>query len=272
MTQEFIHGYGLFVGVGATAYPRLSLPVTVKDAQAFVATFTDTHLCAYPNNNQHIRLLHDTGATCQTILDNLNWLKLQASADPEATVIFYYSGHGAIDKTSGHYYLLPHDVDPDNPSKTALSAQILTDALHAISARQLLVFIDCCHAEGMASAKNLKGGINLSPELTQMAPPKSIVDALKQGEGRAVFTSSRGTQLSWIWPNQTMSIFTYHLIEALQGAANQPNDTEVHISHLMNYLAKTVPASTHSFYKEKQTPFFDIATEDFAVALLYVDV
>ncbi len=101
-----------------------------------------------------------------------------------------------------------------------------------------------------------------------MTPPKSMIDILKQGEGRAVFTSSRGTQLSYVRPDQTMSVYTYHLLEALRGAGNREGDMDVHLSNLMNHLGKTVPASTQQFYQQEQTPFFDAATEDFAVALL----
>ncbi|MBW4630234.1 MAG: hypothetical protein KME49_33170 [Brasilonema octagenarum HA4186-MV1] len=64
-----------------------------------------------------------------------------------------------------------------------------------------------------------------------------------------------------------MSVYTYHFLEALQGAANQPGDKVVRVSHLMNYLGKTVPQSANKLGKE-QTPFFDFATQDFPVALL----
>jgi len=36
----------------------------------------------------------------------------------------------------------------------------------------------------------------------------------------------------------------------------------------MNYLGKTIPESARDLYKAEQTPFFDFATEDFAIALL----
>lgn len=36
-----------------------------------------------------------------------------------------------------------------------------------------------------------------------------------------------------------MSIYTYHLIEALQGAGNEPGETVVQVSNLMNYVSKT---------------------------------
>ncbi len=243
------------------------MPVTVKDAQALVATFTDANLCAYPDNDQHIPFLHDASATRQAIIDGLNWLKDQAVADSEATIVVYYSGHGWLDRATGLYYLIPHDVKPQNVPQSALSAQTFTDSLQAIQARRLLVVIDSCHAGGMATAKD-NNERDLPPGFAKVALPKNIIDTLKQGKGRAVFTSSKGSQASYIRPDQTMSIYTYHLIEALQGAGNREGDIEVHLSNLMNYLGKTVHASAQRFYQKEQTPFFDAATEDFTVALL----
>jgi len=40
-----------------------------------------------------------------------------------------------------------------------------------------------------------------------------------------------------------MSIYTDHLIEALKGKANQPDDTVVKISNLINHLGEKVPES-----------------------------
>ena len=267
MPDSFVHGYALLVGIGESAYPKWSLPVTVKDAQALQAILTDPNLCAYPDDEDHIRLLHDAGAMRDAILDGLAWLKRQATADPEATAVIYYSGHGWVDQATGQYYLIPHDVEPFDISSSALSTHALTDALRQIPAQRLLVFIDSCHAEGMATAKD-EPVIKLPPGFTQAAPPKGVVDDLKQGEGRAVFTSSRGDQRSWIRPDHTMSIYTCHLIEALQGAGNQPGDTVVRVSNLMNHLGKAVPESARALCQAEQTPFFDTATEDFPVAVL----
>ncbi len=110
--------------------------------------------------------------------------------------------------------------------------------------------------------------VKLPPGYAQVPLPKGLVDELKQGEGRVVFTSSRGEQLSWIRPDRTQSIYTYHLLEALQGAGNQPGDTVVRVSNLMNHLGKAVPASARELCQAEQTPFFDTATEDFSVAVL----
>ena len=267
MSNTFSHGYALLIGVGETAHPEYSLPVTVKDMQAIKSILIAPDLCAYPDDDNHIHLLHDNNATRNGILKGLIWLKGQAKADPEATIVVYYSGHGWQDTSTGCYYLLPHDFISSSLTDTALDAQTFIKHLREIPAQRLLIVIDSCHAEGMATSKE-QGLFKIPTEFTETALPKGLLAELKQGEGKAVFTSSRGNQKSFIRPDKSMSVFTYHIIEALQGAGNKPGDTVVRISNLMNHLGKTVPESVNTFFNEKQTPFFDTATEDFAVALL----
>ena len=129
MPNAFTQGYALLVGVGESAYPAWSLPVTVKDIQAIRSILIDPNLCAYPGDDRHIRLIHDKTATQAAILDGLAWLKAQAAADPDATAMVFYSGHGWLDESTGQYYLIPHDVEPFNVANSALSAQVFTDAL-----------------------------------------------------------------------------------------------------------------------------------------------
>ena len=263
----FDHGYALLIGVGVTAEPKWSLPVTVNDVRAIHAILTDPALCAYPNNDDHVRLLCNADATREAILDGLAWLKTRAAADPEATIVVYYSGHGGLDTVTLQYSLIPHDFNEADIPGSVLSAEDFTNALREIEARRLLVFVDSCHAEGMATAKG-EPEPELPADFMKTALPEPLINQLKQGEGRAVFTSSRGKQRSWIRPDHSMSIYTYHLIEALQGAGNRPGETVVHVSDLMSHLHKTVPESARKLCQVEQTPFFDTAMEDFPVAML----
>jgi uncharacterized caspase-like protein len=264
--MTFSHGYALLIGVGESTYPKLSLPVTVKDMQAVRDILADEALCAYPE--EHIRVLHDQGATRQAILDNLAWLKDMAAADPNATVMVYYSGHGWLAPNSDDYYLLQHDIEPLDLRGSALPAADFTAALHQISAQRLLVILDCCHAEGMATAKDGEPVATVPAGFQTTAIPKGFTDMLKQGAGRVVFTSSRGQQFSWVRADGQMSLYTYHLIEALQGAGSHTGDTTVQVSHLIGHLGKTVPVSARQLAGAEQTPFFDAASEDFPIALL----
>jgi len=268
MADKFTHGYALLIGVGESAYSKLSLPATVKDTQAIYAALIDPELCAYPDNQEHIRVLNNKEATRQGILDGLNWLKEKVTTDPSATVFVYYSGHGWVDKTTSRYYLLQHDIKPTKLADSALAAETFTDALRQIRSERLLVVIDSCHAAGMATSK--EADIELLEEFDnfeRVAPSKGFIDKLKQGKGRVVFTSSEGEQTSWI-KDESNSIYTYHFLEALQGAANKLGDLEVKVSNLMNHLSKAVPESALRLQNAEQTPHFDMDAGDFVIAKL----
>lgn len=271
MTKSFESGYALLIGVGESAYKALSLPVTVKDTQAIYAALIDPELCGYVDDRDHIRVLNNQYATKAEILNGLKWLKESAEKDSQATVFIYYSGHGWVDKTDNAYYLLSHDVKPSKLANSALSAKDFTEALRQIKAERLLVVIDSCHAAGMATSKDADiADAELFEEFDnfqRIAPSKGLISEWKQGKGRVVFTSSEGEQKSWI-KGDSMSIYTFHFLEALQGGGNKSGDIEVNVSNLMNYLGKTVPKTAKDLYNAEQTPYFDMGTNDFVVAKL----
>ncbi|MDJ0516859.1 MAG: caspase family protein [Trichodesmium sp. MO_231.B1] len=267
MSNTLSHNYALLIGVGDCKYPNWSLPTTVKDVQTIKSFLINPDLCSYIDNENYLRFLCNEQATKQNILDNLNWLQQQAKNDPEATILVYYSGHGWLDKSTQNYYLIPHDTSPVKLQKTALPATEFNNALQQISAQKLLVIIDSCHAQGMATAKETEE-LELPDDFSQTALPKNLREDLRKGRGRAVFTSSTGDESSWIRSDGKMSIYTYHFLEALQGAGNKPGDKFVKLSNLMNYVYESVIKSAQQLGKE-QTPIFDFSqTEDFPVALL----
>jgi Caspase domain len=268
MAETFPQGYALLVGVGHAAYAPWSLPVTVKDARAIRAVLVDSSFCAYPDDGRHVHLLHDEQATRDAILEGLDWLAREVITEPHSTAIVYFSGHGWLEESTGRYFLIPHDVVPHDIPGSAILAEAFIEALRQVKAERLLAIVDACHAEGMATAKGNPAGLKPPAGLVPASLPKAVVEELKQGAGRAVFTSSRGHQSSWVRPDGTMSVYTYHLIEALQGANNRSGETAVKLSNLMNHLGRSVPEFARILCNAEQVPFFDTASEDFAVALL----
>ena len=128
-----------------------SLSVTVKDVKALKAILVHLALCGNPETN--IRTLTDSNTTHQGILDCLQWLQQQAAPGSSGNGVVYYSGHGWLDQTQNRYHLVQHDIKTFNLPGLALTATDFTEPLQQIPAARLLVMIDSCHAEEMATSK-----------------------------------------------------------------------------------------------------------------------
>jgi len=268
MAARFDHGYALLIGVGRLAdWEDMSLPESVQDVRAIKETLADPRLCAYPDTEDHIRVIHDEGATRTGILEGLKWLMSRADQDPFATAVVYYSGHGMPDPDSSSYFLIPHDVDPSDIAGTAIAFPDFATEISNVRAQRRLVVLDCCHAGAVRGAK---GGRRpgIPSRMEGATVPRSLLDQLKVGKGNAVFCSSEEGESSWVFKGKNISIFTLHFLEAIRGAASKTGETVVNVSQLMNHVGREVPRSARDQWGERQTPFFLFETHDYPVALL----
>ena len=190
--------------------------------------------------------------------------------------MIYYSGHGHRIKIedSFDYYLLPYDTPADDIELGALPATQFAQAIRRLNPKRLLVILDCCQA----------GGIDVKhAPLTWTAPPTGLfvaegdakaidnlskgVETLDDGEGRAVLLSSKGAEPSYIRRDGQMSLFTYHLIEALTGhAAPQEGARQVLVSDLLGHVHRHVPQSAAEMGCDQHPQVR--TTGNFAVAML----
>ncbi|MBN2004211.1 MAG: caspase family protein [Anaerolineae bacterium] len=242
MPSSFNHGYALLIGVGA------DLPVTVKDATGIRDILVDQQRCAYPE--PQVKLLTETQAHRQGVLDGLDWLIEQTQQDIESTAIVYFSGHGGL---MPDYHLVPFGYRPSDLPNTAISGVEFTDKLRAIQAKKVLVLLDCCHAGGIAEVK--------APGFTKSPAPPGISQVLAAGSGRVVIASSRGDEFSYT--STPYSIFTQALREALAGYGAAERDGYAYISDIAMYVGRVVPDRT----KDRQHPILKLASADnFTVA------
>jgi hypothetical protein len=270
MSAIFEHGYAVIVGVDENQIGRLALSTVAKDVQALYDVLVHPERCAYKPEN--VKLLKGADSTQNNILDALGWLRDKVKADPAATAIIYYSGHGMVDKATNQYYLVPFNISVLSRIRSdALQAVTLTAEISDIQAPRTLVILDCCHAAGMEvkdiDLSDLEGGqkvfstpfpIDLPetaeiPEYTAAPGGKNIAD-LMEGEGRAILNSATGAQSSYVRRDGQMSLFTYHLIEALTGHAPHPDDAKVvYVTDVMSWVTHEVKKSAKSEGVE-QTP------------------
>ncbi len=281
MTQTFSHGYALLVGVTESQVARWALPDVAKDITAVSQVLQHPERCAYPAEN--VKTIVGPAATRQGILDGLAWLAERLGGSGNATAVIYYSGHGWRDETRqpAVYYLVPYDVRENALAARSLRADDFAAEVAALRPQRLLVILDCCHAGGMG-VKDLAPGDGFAsaaiPPALLMEPltggEKGVaagakgLETLAQGAGRAVLSSSQGCQPSYMRRDGAMSIFTYHLVEALTGHS-QPaaGAAEVLVSDVMSHVWRRVPESAHADWGLDQQPDYQVSG-NFPVALL----
>jgi hypothetical protein len=253
--------YCLIIGVGQTLYSPWSLPVTENDAYAFEKFIKDSGRNFYPV--QDVSILTNSNATRDNILQKIEWLAQETHKNDNQAVYIYFSGHGfkSNDPISPLYFLIPHDAQPDSLQQTSIKASEFIDAIRKIKTERLVVFLDCCHAEGMASAKNVK--------IQPMSPPSDFIEQLVINKGRAVIASSTTEQFSWISKefNPKLSVFTACLLEGLHGSAAFPGETTIGLLRLFEYLSYRVYKVAQQIGKVQQ-PIFECAgvTSNFPIS------
>src|SRR6185295_1408547 len=188
----FEHGYALLIGVDQNKQANLALPIVKKDVTKLTEIITHPERCGYPKDN--VLVLTGTDATREKMLDGLDWLKgkLAADPDPNQTAFIYYSGHGHRE-SSGASFLIPYDFRFPI-SMGGLAANDFAESINAIQPRRLLVVFDCCHAEGL----DVKDARESNLTSAAVTPDTPGVGLLAEGDGRAVLSSSRGSQKSFI--------------------------------------------------------------------------
>lgn len=259
----FSHGYALLIGVDKNQIGKLALPVVAKDVERLKEVIIHPDRCAYPEDN--VRVLTAEDATRANILIALAWLakKLEQDKSGNETAIIYYSGHGHRTK-SGEFFLLPYDMILP-VTRNALPAPTFAEIIGGIKPRRLLVVLDCCHAGGMELKGDLDEDIIESTAITSQTLGFA---ELTKGEGRAVLSSSQSNEESWIRQDCKMSVFTYHLTEALIGQAGRVGAQEVLVTEVMDYVARKVPETTASERNVPQTPVFKFNGTAFPIALI----
>jgi hypothetical protein len=282
MSEQFTNGYALLISVNENSVNEWALPDVAKDIIALAKVLTHPERCAYPASN--VKVISGKEATRQSILDGLDWLQkcIQADTSGNATAVVYYTGHGWRDMAAQPpaYYLIPYDVRQDNIRSRALRTVDFADAVEALKPQRLLAVLDCCHSGGM----DVKDLMPVPAGYTGSAIPAQLLmkgeafvsathgakslEALGRGSGRAVLSSSQGEQRSYVRRDGKMSIFTYHLIEALIGHAQpQEGAADILVSDVMSYIHRRVPKSAKADWNREQTPDCRVSG-NFPIALL----
>jgi tetratricopeptide (TPR) repeat protein len=202
----------------------------------------DALIQKYNFKPDHVFTLLNGQATRQNILsllgDKLGDPKLVQRED---RVLVFYAGHGATRKlASGRElgYIIPVDAGLTDYEGSAISMTNFQDISEAIPAKHVLFIMDSCYS-GLALTRG--GSIPTS---------QNYLNEISRREARQMFTAGGADQqVADNGPNGH-SVFTWTLLQGLDGRADLNGDGVITASELAAYVAPAVSALSH------QTPAF----------------
>jgi len=152
---------------------------------------------------------------------------LPKNTNERSRVYFYFSGHGAPEATSRNAYILPWDGDPAYLKTSAYSLDRLYAKLAKLPARESVVLLDACFSGS--------GGRSVIAKGTR--PLISVREAAPKSRKLAVLSASAASEIAGGLDEQGHGLFTYYLLDGLQGNADPGKDGKLSLSELHSYVS-----------------------------------
>ena len=248
-------GHALIVTVEQNMHDRLpDLGDSVgADGDLIEHVLLDEDVCGY--GSDRVTRLRGTGATAKNIRAALD--ALRSTVDPEDPVFFYFSGHGDAGSCDGSdgASLFPQNADSDR-CENVLTSGVLAQAWGGIPSKRKLAVVDACYSGGLRMTKAM---VVLEKHLS-----RPQLNALSDGEGSVLISSSRSIEPSLILGQDATSLFTKHLVNGLLGHGGHDGDGFVRVFDLFNYVAIKVRDEA-----PEQNPVYAAYHQDQSFAVAY---
>jgi ElaB/YqjD/DUF883 family membrane-anchored ribosome-binding protein len=270
--------YAVALGVSQYDRPEWCLKYAAKDATDLIGKIKEKAGSSYSEVKP--LLLTDKDVTKESAAKIKQFL---SGATIDDTVVIFMAGHGILDDKYD-YYFGTTDIDPAKPSERGMPYEAIDNILAEVPSLKKALLMDTCHAGELdddekkelaasdgksapvATDSSLKGKIavrsigtrGMTVQAVQGAKGKSdwyeklqdmFVD-LRRGSGATVISSSQGAEYAFESSEQSNGLFTYALMEAMDGKATPSKDGQITISSVGDYVKKRVQDLT----KGKQNP------------------
>ena len=274
--------YAVALGVSKHEKPEWCLKYAAKDAADFIEKLKGSAGAFY--SEVKTLLFIDKEVKKESVANIRDFLS-EASID-DAVVIFL-AGHGLLDDTYD-YFFGTADVNPEKPAERGMAYEQLNTVLTEIPCLKKALLLDTCHAGELdieerrkllaqdqrenalkassASSPGSVGEIAMRTVGTRGMTAQAVespfgrndwyeklqdmfVD-LRRGSGATVIASSQGLEYAFESSQQSNGLFTYALLEALDGRADTDKDGRITISAAVEYVKRRVPELS----KGQQTP------------------
>ena len=162
----------------------------------------------------------------------------------QASIVFYYSGHGVPNEETKDGFLVPVDTDGKN-TKYCISLNDLYTKLGSLGAGSVNVFLDACFSGAQRDGGTMftdARAINLTAKAA--APKGNMV----------VLSACSGSESSYPYKEKSHGLFTYFLLKKMQ--ESQGNVT---LGELAEYIKTKVTRASIQENSKSQTPTANVS-------------
>lgn len=203
----------LAVAVNDYQDPNISkLKYCVADANGIIDTFTQYSGDLY--TDVFVQTLTEKEVT-KTNLDK-TFADIGKKVKPDDVFILYLAGHGKT-YTDGDYYYIPYDfhyADDDSIPKEGISKWQLIKDLSSVHAANLMILLDTCNSGSFVTDKK-----DVDASKLATLDKDSIIERFASKGGYDLIAACSTYQYA-MDDYDGHGIFTYHVIEALEGYAD----------------------------------------------------
>ena len=178
-------------------------------------------------------------ATLVNMWAQVDWLESIAKAyDGEASLIFYYAGHGIPDEGTRDAYLLPVDGSGSNV-KTGYKLSELYSSLSKFPTRQTVVLLDACFSGAERTGDMLVAARGVALKSKKEVPKGNLI----------VFSAASGDETAYQYADKGHGLFTYFLLKKLKETKG-----DVSLGDLAAYVQEQVYRHSVIENSKSQTP------------------
>ncbi|HCT40729.1 MAG TPA: polysaccharide deacetylase [Moraxellaceae bacterium] len=232
VTTGYANSWAVVIGINDYAqWPKLQY--AVNDAQSVRQTLIERYGFA----PERVTLLKDGEATRNRILSTFHDQFGHDSLQKDDRVFVFFAGHGATRRLSSGRdvgYIIPADAGTTNLATDAIAMTEIQNIAESLSAKHVFFVMDACYS-GLGLARGANGGF-----LRENA--KRI--------GRQMLTAGGADQMVADGGPNGHSIFTWTLLQGLNGKGDLNGDGMITATELAAYIAPAVAGVS------AQTPAF----------------
>ncbi|MBS1553339.1 MAG: caspase family protein [Bacteroidetes bacterium] len=246
--------YILSIGINQYKNEKLSLSYAKPDAASFSNLVRQK---ATLFSKVELIELYDESATRDNILKKFD--EVIANAKLEDVFILFYAGHGTM--VDEKFYFVPTEAtrlyEKQDLMKNAIEVSVIQQKLNAIKALKQLIVMDACQSGSSIETLAVRGAVE-----------EKALAQLSRSAGIHVLASSGSDQFSTEFASLKHGVFTYLILEALQGQADgAPTDGKITIYELKAFLDDQVPELTRKLKGKPQYPHTFSRGQDFPIIL-----